>query len=142
MSFVHENRPGRNERQAFLQDRAHSSATFVHLVWPVLQKQCPAFHEGVLRLVEGRDHDLLASELDTCAGIDAYQRTAFGLRGIGVRVQWNINYHTFTVRLSRPSGALTECRKRLLALTHREEGFLYPHSHGMRNECPHRTFPQ
>jgi len=114
-------------RDEVRRDREQSSAAFECVVWPVVQKHCPELRESALRLVEGRAKESVAYELDVCVGIDAYQRTPFGLRGIGSRVQWRINYHTFTVRVSRPNGALTEYRKRLITLKRRHEGFLYPY---------------
>lgn len=108
-------------------DLSQSSADFVRVVWPVIKQHCPELHESVLRLVEGHTHTTIAYELDVCAGIDAYQRTAFGLRGISSRVQWGTNYQTFMVRLSRPNGAATEYIKRLTTLKRRAEGFLYPY---------------
>ncbi len=114
-------------RDEVRRDCEHSSAAFERVVWPIVQEHCPELRESALRLVEGRAKERIAYELDVCAGIDAYQRTPFGLRGIGSRIQWRINYHTFTVRVSRPNGALTEYRKRLITLKRRHEGFLYPY---------------
>jgi hypothetical protein len=114
-------------RDEVRRDREQSSAAFERVVWPVVQKQCGELRGSALRLVEGQANERIAYELDVCAGIDAYQRTSYGLRGIGSRVQWGINYYTFTVRVSRPSGALTEYRKRLITLKRRHEGFLYPY---------------
>ena len=52
---------------------------------------------------------------------------AFGLRGITSRVQWWKDYQTFTVRIERPNGALTEYTKRLTTIKRVNEGFLYPY---------------
>lgn len=49
------------------------------------------------------------------------------MRGIACRVQWERDYRTFTIRISRPSGAETEYQKRLSVLKRRDEGFLYPY---------------
>lgn len=108
-------------------DRRRSSADFVRVVWPVLQQQCPAFRGSRLRLVESRCHELVARELDLYAGIDAYQLTPMGLRGMALRVQWGTNHQSFTVRTARPSGTPTEYGKRLAALQHHQEGFLAPY---------------
>lgn len=114
-------------RDEVRRDRDQSAADFVRTVWPVVQRRCPELRGSVLRLVEGRANEVIAQELDVCAGIDSFQRTPFGLRGIASRVQWWTNYHTFTVRISRPGGAFTEYRKRLITLERRHEGFLYPY---------------
>lgn len=108
-------------------DRDRSSADFVRAVWPVLQKQCPQLQGSVLRMVEGLPENPIAEEFDVCAGIDAYQRTTLGLRGMTSRVQWGKNYRTFTVRIERPNGARTEYRKRLTTMKHLLEGFFYPY---------------
>lgn len=114
-------------RDEVTRDSNQSAADFVRVVWPVLHAHCASFQESVLRMVEGHPQSHLAQELDVHAGIDAYQRTAVGLRGIAARVQWGVNHHSFTVRMSRPSGARTEYLKRLETITRREEGFLYPY---------------
>lgn len=115
--------PLRDEVQ---RDLAQSSADFIRVVWPVVQKHCAELQGSVLRLVEGRT-TTIAQELDVCAGIDFYQRTPFGLRGISSRVQWWTNYQSFTVRISRPNGSLTEYAKRLHTIQLRHEGFFYPY---------------
>lgn len=43
-----------------------------------------------------------------------------------VRVQWGINYKTFTIRYRRASGAVTEYAKRLAAIRG-NDGALYPY---------------
>lgn len=114
-------------RDEVRRDRDQSAADFARIVWPVVQHHCPELRGSVLRQVEGRVNEVIAQELDACAGIDSYQRTPNGLRGIASRVQWGKNYRTFTVRVARPGGAFTEYRKRLIALRRRHEGFFYPY---------------
>jgi hypothetical protein len=78
-------------------------------------------------MVEGHhSDDPVSLDLAVCAGIDAYQRGTFALRGITSRVQWWENYETFTIRTSRSNGTLTEYEKRLATLKRRDEGFFYP----------------
>ena len=108
-------------------DLNQSSADFVRVVWPVVQAYCGELQGSDLRMVEGHGSQPIAQDLDMHAGIDAYQRTSVGLRGIASRVQWWTNYQTFTVRISRPNGVLTEYIKRLMTITRRQEGFLYPY---------------
>ncbi|HEU5378619.1 MAG TPA: hypothetical protein VFV38_24630 [Ktedonobacteraceae bacterium] len=113
-------------RDEVKRDLAASSADFAHIVWPVLRERCKELRGSELGLVEGHPDQQLHFDLDVCAGIDAYQRGKFALRGIAARVQWWKNYRTFTVRISRPNGSATEYKKRLEILKHREEGYLYP----------------
>ena len=114
-------------RDEVQRDSNQSSADFVRVVWPVVQEYCPELHGSALRMVEGRPHNPIAYELDVCAGIDAYQRASLGLRGITSRVQWWKDYQTFTVRIERPNGVMTEYMKRLTTIKKRSEGFLYPY---------------
>jgi hypothetical protein len=114
-------------RDEVRRDQDQSSADFVRLVWPILQAHCPELHGSTLRMVEGSRTNPIAYELDVCAGIDAYQRLPLGLRGISSRVQWGKDYQTFTVRLTRPNGAMTEYLKRVTTIKHVNEGFLYPY---------------
>lgn len=109
-----------------MRDSTQSAADFVRVVWPAVQRTCAELRESTLRMVEGNAQNHIAYELDVYAGIDAYQRTAFGLRGITSRVQWGKDYHTFTVRIERPNGARTEYGKRITSLQQDNEGFLYP----------------
>jgi hypothetical protein len=108
-------------------DRDQSSADFVRVVWPAVQAHCPELRGSVLRMVEGSREHPIAADLDGCAGIDAYQRVPLGLRGISSRVQWGKDYRTFTVRIARPNGAVTEYLKRLTTIRRVHEGFLYPY---------------
>jgi hypothetical protein len=108
-------------------DRDQSSMAFVRVVWPVIQAHCPELRGSVLRMVEGSRENPIASDLDVCAGIDAYLRAPLGLRGISSRVQWGMDYRTFTVRIERPNGAMTEYIKRLTTIRRVHEGFLYPY---------------
>lgn len=96
-------------------------------VWPVVRSYCTELQGSDLRIVEGYTSQAIAQDLDVYAGIDAYQRTPVGLRGIATRCQWWTNYRTFTVRVSRPNGTLTEYIKRLTTIKRRDEGFLYPY---------------
>lgn len=114
-------------RDEIRRDGNQSAADFAQIVWPVVQSACPELRGSALRLVEGRVNEVIARELDTCAGIDSFQLTSFGLRAIASRVQWGTNYRSFTVRIWRSGGALTEYRKRLNTLRRLHEGFLYPY---------------
>lgn len=67
--------------------------------------------------------------LDRQSGIDAFQISKDGIRGLGLRIQ-NINQHnfdTFTIRYSRKNNTTTEYEKRKKAIEdQKEKGFLYP----------------
>src|SRR5690606_11157248 len=68
----------------------------------------------------------LAEFLDKYSGIDAVHIFGDKVRGVAVRVQWDRNYKTFTIRYKRASGTPTEFAKRMEAIyTH--DGWLYPH---------------
>lgn len=108
-------------------DLSASAADFKRAVWPILKAHCEVFKQSELGIVEGYPHDALHVDLDICAGIDAYQRGRFTLRGITSRIQWGKDYRTFTIRLWRPNGSPTEYEKRLEVLKHRDEGYLYPY---------------
>lgn len=106
-----------------------SSGLFVDHVWPVIS---PAIGGGELVPVETVTESGFARDLDTLAGVDAWQVSRpDGMRPIASRVQqseltmggyrpWN----TFTIRYTRPSGSLTEFHKRLTSI---RDGFLHPH---------------
>lgn len=68
----------------------------------------------------------LAEIFDHYAGIDAVHVWRGNVRGVAVRVQWGINYKTFTIRYRRASGAVTEYAKRLAAIRG-NDGALYPY---------------
>ncbi len=61
--------------------------------------------------------------LDQCAGIDMIGKENGQLITIASRIQWDINYKTFTIRFQRTSGAKTEFGKRIEAI---EKGYEYP----------------
>lgn len=68
----------------------------------------------------------LAEIFDTYAGIDAVHIWRGNVRGVAVRIQWGVNYKTFTIRYKRQSGSLTEYAKRLAAIRG-NDGALYPY---------------
>lgn len=68
----------------------------------------------------------LADIFDKYAGIDAVHVWGDKVRGVAVRVQWGVNYKTFTIRYRRASGAPTEFEKRVEAIRS-QDGWLYPH---------------
>jgi len=67
---------------------------------------------GKIEVVEGLPHSL-TQRLDIAAGIDAvYEPPGYGPYGLALRVQYDRNYETFTVRHQRESGMKTEFAKR------------------------------
>lgn len=72
------------------------------------------------------DGGRLAEIFDTYAGIDAIHVWRGNVRGVAVRVQWGVNYKTFTIRYRRHSGAPTEYAKRIAALRG-NDGAMYPY---------------
>jgi len=107
-------------------DLGESAADFVHVVWPAVSPLCGG---GTLYPVETARHLGWLVALDTCSGIDAFQMLPSGhvLRGIASRIQYGRSYPTFTLRYKRSSGATTEFEKRLYAIRHGAQGYLYPH---------------
>lgn len=109
-------------------DLSDSAYDFLRVVWPEIEQLCAG---GRLEPVESTtsrrriDHDL-----DVLAGIDAWHMldSQGVMRGIASRVQWGPkNWRTFTIRESRPNyrGA-NEFDKRLYALDHLDQGWLFP----------------
>lgn len=97
-------------------DLSDSAYDFERVVWPVIADACG---DGELVSVEGAPDDMIANSLDMLAGIDAWQLQAENgrMRGIASRVQWCAkSWDTFTLRLTRSSGARTEVSKRIEAL--------------------------
>lgn len=68
----------------------------------------------------------LAEIFDKYAGIDAIHVWRDKVRGVAVRVQWGVNYRTFTIRYKRQSGVATEYAKRLAAIRG-NNGAMYPY---------------
>lgn len=68
----------------------------------------------------------LAEIFDRYAGIDAVHVWGGNVRGVAVRIQWGINYKTFTIRYRRTTGVATEYAKRLAAVRG-NDGALYPY---------------
>ena len=91
-------------------------------MWPQIKSW---FGDGDLIPVEAVTNVEMAKLLDTCAGIDAwYVETNKGIRGIGSRVQWGVNYKTFTIRKEKFNGWRTEYEKLCDAI---ENDWLYPY---------------
>lgn len=110
-------------------DLKDSAFEFQRVVWPVVRVACGG---GELVPVESVTETGFAKQLDTQAGIDAWQiKSSSGLRGIASRIQWDdgrpsFPYCTFTIRKQRSSGAETEYEKRLRAIRERQ-GWLFPY---------------
>lgn len=122
-------------------DMTESSYAFQNYVWPKVRSWCD---EGRLEIVENTTATGLARDLDTLAGIDAWQlldNQGF-MRGIASRVQTGAkNWRTFTVRKSCSSGAKTEFTKRLEALKNRDRGAILPELTIHAYVCDYRKGP-
>jgi hypothetical protein len=103
-------------------DMEASARIFQSMVWPLCRKH---FGGGELLQMEGRPDIELARLLDMRAGIDGWHIHSGGMRGIASRVQYGHDWRTFTVRMSRDSGAKTEYQKRFEAI-HTARGWIYP----------------
>lgn len=111
-------------------DLSRSSRVFVEIVWPAI---APILGEDSRYVpVEGAMNRDIVRDLDTHAGIDGFQvGDSLGvMRGVATRVQWirpgMTPYNTFTVRVKRPSGSMTEKDKRIRAILNDGYGILYP----------------
>ena len=72
---------------------------------------------GDIQPVEGTTNNKIAEKLDQLAGTDLFCIREDGLTGIASRIQTTTkNWHTFTVRKARQSGAPTEYQKRKHAI--------------------------
>jgi hypothetical protein len=76
--------------------------------------------------MENRPDVELAKKLDMKAGIDGWHIHRIGMRGIASRVQIGKPWNSFTIRLSRDSGAKTEYAKRLAAIEQPRHGWMFP----------------
>ena len=105
-------------------DLSKSARCFLDVVWPEI---AGCMGRGTLEPVEGVTTDDLRRQLDTLAGIDAWQfcPERGGMRGLATRVQC-YDFDTFTIRYGRDSGAETEYAKRLRAIKQRDAGWLLP----------------
>lgn len=80
-------------------------------------------------LISGEIHSIESSKdavlilFDKKSGIDYIRENEEGLQGIAARVQWKVNYKTFTIRKTRHTGTETEYEKRKNAI---KSGYIYP----------------
>lgn len=102
-----------------------SSQDFVNIVWPIIADRLGG---GSIIPIEVVTESDFAKELDMLGGIDAWHVMGDrnGIRGIASRVQWGVDYRTFTVRWKLASGNKTEWDKRMYAIAHPELGLITP----------------
>lgn len=110
----------------FERDLSKSSAAFRDVVWPAMQ----AVFKGELMPIESIKDSAVAKLIDMRSGIDAFHLSeSKSIRGMACRVQFIESiqdvYRTFTVRRSRPSGAMTEYTKRKHDIDS-HSGWIYP----------------
>lgn len=113
---------GVNVRAEVAADMTESARDFDRIVWPSIKA---AVGGGELIPVESVSASGFAAKLDQIAGIDAWivQRDMH-MFGLASRVQWNVAYKTFTIRMRRPNGATTEYEKRKAQIA--TSGSVYP----------------
>jgi phage baseplate assembly protein gpV len=104
-------------------DLTWSARMFRDVVWPEIKVCCRG---GELIPVEGVTDDYMANLFDQKAGVDAWQVTDKGIRGIASRVQNARAYASFTVRKTRTSGATTEWEKRVNILNDNCKSWIWP----------------
>ncbi|MCP4665219.1 MAG: hypothetical protein GY849_02545 [Deltaproteobacteria bacterium] len=93
--------------------------------WNSIKKEIEKHIKGDLTDIETKDSEL-ANMFDRYSGIDAIQVFNKQMRGVAIRVQWGVNYKTFSIRFSRKSGAKTEYQKRTKAIFS-NYGYWYPY---------------
>jgi hypothetical protein len=93
----------------------------------ILAEHCLDFGDDQIKLIDDETDGEIGNDLDTLSGIDGYQKGPLGMIAIAGRAQRGTNWRTFTIRISRPSGARTEYEKRLWAVKHRHNGVLFPY---------------
>lgn len=110
-------------------DLTWSQQAFIDLVWPCIKDLLGG---GQLKSVELYTEKGFAKELDTLAGVDAWQIVnEYGIRPLAQRTQKIKDgyrpYNTFSIREKRQSGAITELEKLTRAIiTESNRGFLHP----------------
>lgn len=105
-------------------DMEWSAKLFCDNVWPIIREHLDG---GDLMKMEGRPDVELAKQLDMKAGIDGWHLHKTGMRGIASRIQETTRpWNTFTVRMSRHSGAITEFEKRKNAILESKRGWIFP----------------
>ena len=95
--------------------------SFYDNLLPLLQKKLNA--DKIISFEDMNDNSV-SKLFDINAGIDAVSISSKGLRGIALRIQYDIEYNTFTIRYERSSGAKTELSKRIEAI---KKGYIYPY---------------
>lgn len=98
-------------RRSYSEQASFTTRAFREIVWPEIGAMCGG---GNLVSLEGP-----SSDLDTRGGIDAYQVFRTGVRTIAQRTQRVDEYDkpsTFTIRVDRADGGITEWEKRVDAL--------------------------
>lgn len=115
--------------EGFKRDLKWSQQAFIQLVWPCVKY---FLGNGLLKSVELYTEKGFARELDTLAGVDAWQvMNEEGIRALAQRTQ-KIKagyepFNTFTIREKRLTGAKTEFEKLTRAIiVEPQRGFLHP----------------
>ena len=70
-----------------------------------------------------KNKNIILNKLDTKSGIDWIAENENHIITIAARIQFGVNYRTFTIRKERKTGTKTELEKRKEAI---KNGFLYP----------------
>jgi hypothetical protein len=94
----------------------------------LLREHCDEFGKNCrFEVFPQLDGNLAYQYLDKIAGYDGFQIWKAVIRGFALRVQVEKNYRTFTIREDRPTGAITEYEKRIMAVEHDKDGYMFPH---------------
>lgn len=99
-------------------DDLQKSQKYFRSIKPILEAET----NSKIVEVEGQNNAL--KSLDLYAGIDYLLIDDKGVRGIASRIQEGPCYRTFTIRVSKKSGAKTEFEKRIDAFA---DNYIYPY---------------
>lgn len=102
-------------------DDYEQAKKFTMILLPLLQSKLNA--DKIISF-EDLDNESLPQLFDQYAGIDAISIDKKGMRGIALRVQYDVAWDTFTIRAKRASGSQTEMEKRITAI---QKGYIYPY---------------
>ena len=114
------------ERNRFKSDFKWSSEVFYEYIWQFIK---PHLNGEIVKLENVVYSSDVEKTLDALAGIDCWHVTdGYIVRGIASRIQiTQYPYNSFTIRLSRDNGNMTEYEKRKFAITNANDGCVYPH---------------
>jgi hypothetical protein len=113
------------EYHKFVDDFTWSTDFFYNHIWPYIEP----YIDGYIVKIENNNPTHVEKTLDVLAGIDCWHvKDDFIVRGVASRVQiTKTAYNSFTIRMARDNGKMTEYEKRKYAIEHSSSGCVYPY---------------